>query len=204
MSDEKSKNIVWSKSVVDAAERYGLLGHRPAIVWFTGLSGSGKSTLAKAVEALLIGRGVQAFVLDGDNLRHGLNADLGFSPEDRAENIRRVGEVCRLFFDAGLVVLTAFISPYAKDRLGVRSLHPVGGFIEVFVDCPLEECERRDVKGLHEKARAGEIAEFSGVSALYEIPLESELTVCTLTSDLTICVGKVPVCLETRGVVPAI
>lgn len=103
-----------------------------------------------------------------------------------------------------MVVLTAFISPYAEDRLGVRSLHPVGGFIEVFVDCPLEECERRDVKGLHEKARAGEIAEFSGVSALYEIPLESELTVCPLTSDLTICVGKVLVCLETRGVVPAI
>ena len=204
MSEPKSKNIVWSASEVDAQNRRAVLGHNPATVWFTGLSGSGKSTLAKAVEVSLVKRGVRAFILDGDNVRHGLNTDLGFSPADRTENIRRVGEVCRLFYDAGLVVLTAFISPYKQDRCRVRSRHPAGGFIEVFVDCPVEVCERRDVKGLYRKARAGEIADFSGVSAPYEAPLEPELVVNTAESDLATCASKVLAHLEERSVITAV
>lgn len=204
MSEPKSKNIVWSASEVDAQNRRAVLGHSPATVWFTGLSGSGKSTLAKAVEVSLVKRGVRAFILDGDNVRHGLNTDLGFSPADRTENIRRVGEVCRLFYDAGLVVLTAFISPYKQDRCRVRSRHPSGGFIEVFVDCPVEVCERRDVKGLYRKARAGEIADFSGVSAPYEAPLEPELVVNTAESDLATCASEVLAHLEERSVITAV
>ncbi|MGI9611002.1 MAG: adenylyl-sulfate kinase, partial [Acidimicrobiia bacterium] len=164
-------------------------------VWFTGLSGSGKSTLAFAVERALVEKGVAAYVLDGDNIRFGLNRDLGFSPEDRTENIRRIGEVCRLFQDAGVVVLTAFISPYIADRDQVRALHPEGSFVEVFVDTPLEVCEARDVKGLYKKARSGEIGEFSGISAPYEPPESPEITIDT-GRPLKECVAEI---IETLG-----
>ncbi|MEO0495325.1 MAG: adenylyl-sulfate kinase, partial [Actinomycetota bacterium] len=153
------------------------------------LSGSGKSTLAFAVERALVDKGVACYVLDGDNIRFGLNRDLGFSPEDRTENIRRIGEVCRLFQDAGLVVLTAFISPYQADRDQVRALHADGQFVEVFVDTPIEVCEARDVKGLYAKARAGEISEFSGISAPYEAPTAAEIRVDT-TKPLADCVAE--------------
>ena len=175
---------------IDGAARAKNLGHPSRTVWFTGLSGSGKSTLAFAVEQALIDKGVAAYVLDGDNVRFGLNRDLGFAPQDRTENIRRIGEVCRLFQDAGLIVLTAFVSPYVADRDGVRALHPAGAFVEVFVDTPLEVCEARDVKGLYAKARAGEIPEFTGISAPYEPPVEPEIRVDT-SNPIDDCVAQV-------------
>lgn len=184
MASPKSKNIVWSKSQISSADRAQLLGHKPATLWFTGLSGSGKSTLAIASEIAFHERRINAYTLDGDNIRHGLNNNLGFSPEDRTENIRRIGEVCRLFHDAGNIVFSAFISPYRADRDKVRALHPEGGFIEVFVDTPLEVCEQRDVKGLYKKARAGEIPEFTGISAPYEAPENPEITI--KTDELTV------------------
>lgn len=196
-----SANIVRAEGHVAGDQRRRVFGHSPATVWFTGLSGSGKSTLAFAVERALIDRGVAAYVLDGDNVRHGLNRDLGFSPEDRTENIRRIGEVCRLMHDAGLVVLTAFISPYRADRNQVRELHPEGGFQEVFVDTPLEVCEQRDVKGLYAKARAGDIPEFSGVSAPYEAPTDPELRLDTAVHDLDACVTAVLDRLVDRDVI---
>ena len=185
-----SKNIVRAEGRVDGDDRARRFGHPSQTVWFTGLSGSGKSTLAFAVEEALNARGVACYVLDGDNVRFGLNRDLGFSPEDRTENIRRIGEVCRLFQDAGLVVLTAFISPYQADRDQVRELHPEGAFTEVFVDTPIEVCEARDVKGLYAKARAGEIPEFSGISAPYEPPVAPEIRVDT-TKPLDRCVAEI-------------
>lgn len=185
-----SENIVRAEGHVGGVDRAKNFGHRSRTVWFTGLSGSGKSTLAFAVEQALTERGVAAYVLDGDNVRFGLNRDLGFSPEDRTENIRRIGEVCRLFQDAGLVVLTAFVSPYAADRESVRALHPEGAFVEVFVDTPLEICEARDVKGLYAKARTGEIPEFTGISAPYEPPISPELRIDT-QRDLEKCVADV-------------
>ena len=189
-NDPVSKNIVRAQGRVSGDERVANLGHESFTVWFTGLSGSGKSTLAFAVEQALVRKGVAAYVLDGDNVRFGLNRDLGFSPEDRTENIRRIGEVCRLFQDAGMVVLTAFISPYVADREQVRQLHPGGRFIEVFVDTPIEVCERRDVKGLYKKARAGEIPEFSGISAPYEAPEHPEIRVDT-SRPLKQCVRQI-------------
>lgn len=194
-----SRNIVRVDGQVDADDRRGLLGHGAATVWLTGLSGSGKSTVAFAVERALVDRGVAAYVLDGDNVRHGLNRDLGFSPDDRTENIRRIGEVCRLMVDAGLIVLTAFISPYRHDRALVRELHPDGAFIEVFVDTPIEVCEARDVKGLYAKARAGDIPEFSGVSAPYEPPALPELTLDTSSLALDACIEQVIDELDARG-----
>jgi adenylyl-sulfate kinase len=200
--DDVRSNIFRAASHVTPGERARILGHRPATVWFTGLSGAGKSTLAFAVERSLVDRGVAAYVLDGDNIRHGLNADLGFSPEDRTENIRRIGEVCRLMHDAGLVVLTAFISPYRSDRDGVRALHPHEGFLEVFVDTPIEVCEARDVKGLYARARAGEMPDFSGVSAPYEPPCTPDLTLDTSKQDEQACVEVVLRRLTVAGVVP--
>ena len=191
MADESvSGNIVRAEGRVTGEDRARNLGHQGRTVWFTGLSGSGKSTLAFAVEEALVSRGVACYVLDGDNVRFGLNRDLGFSPEDRTENIRRIGEVCRLFQDAGLVVLTAFISPYRADRRQVRDLHPDETFVEVFVDTPIEVCEARDVKGLYAKARAGEIPEFSGISAPYEAPEAPEIRVDT-SRALSDCVDEV-------------
>jgi adenylylsulfate kinase len=173
----KDKNIVWHHSTVSKQEREKISGHKGCTVWLTGLSGSGKSTLANLLEKALWERGVRSYVLDGDNIRHGLNKDLGFSPADRTENIRRIGEVAALFTDAGVVAVTAFISPYRADRDRVRAIMKPGDFVEVFVDCDLTECEKRDPKGLYKKARAGEIPEFTGISAPYEAPEKPELVI---------------------------
>ena len=175
MSGPKADNITWHIGEVDRDARTAAHGHRGAVLWFTGLSGSGKSTIAHRVESMLIDRGVFAYVLDGDNIRYGLNGDLGFSPEEREENIRRIGEVSRLFADSGAVVLSAFISPYRRDRDRVRGLLGEGEFVEVFVDTPLEVCEARDPKGLYKKARAGEISNFTGLDAPYEAPESPEV-----------------------------
>ncbi|MBU2603179.1 MAG: adenylyl-sulfate kinase [Actinobacteria bacterium] len=175
----ESKNVVWQSYSVDKTKRRTLNGHTSLLVWFTGLSGSGKSTIAREVEARLHERGVRTYVLDGDNIRHGLNADLGFSDDDRRENIRRIGEVAKLLVDAGVVVLSAFISPFREDREVVRRLFEPGEYVEVYVSCGLDECRQRDPKGLYEKAFAGEIAEFTGVSSPYEEPLEAELVLDT-------------------------
>ena len=181
----RAAHIVPSAGRVSPQTRAQLLGHSALTVWFTGLPGSGKSTLARAAEAELAAAGVYACVLDGDNLRFGLNADLGFSPEDRAENIRRAGEVAALLNRYGAVVLAAFISPYRQDRDRVRNLHPAGGFMEVFVDAPLDVCEKRDPKGLYAKARAGAISDLTGVSAPYEAPPEAEMHVRTAETDVS-------------------
>ena len=175
---------MWSPGEVTSKTRAELLGHGAVTVWFTGLPGSGKSTLARSVEAELATEGVLACVLDGDNLRFGLNSDLGFTPEDRAENIRRAGEVSALLRDAGAVVLAAFISPYRQDRDRVRSLHPDGAFVEVFVDAPLEVCEQRDPKGLYAKARSGAVTAMTGVTAPYEPPVAAELRIDTASTDV--------------------
>lgn len=177
----KSKNIFWTEGKITAAQRARRIGHRGAVVWFTGLSGAGKSTVAQALERELFGRGMHTYVLDGDNIRHGLNSNLGFSPEDRVENIRRVSEVARLMADAGTVAITAFISPYRRDRLRAREIALEGKaeFIEVFVDAPLEVCEARDPKQLYKKARAGEIRDFTGIDAPYETPEDPEIVVRT-------------------------
>jgi bifunctional enzyme CysN/CysC len=172
-----TENVVWHEPVLSRAARWDALGIRGATVWFTGLSGSGKSTVATEVERLLVARRRPTYLLDGDNLRHGLNGDLGFSADDRAENVRRVGEVARLFADAGVVALVPVISPYRSGRDAVRAMHTAAGltFVEVFVDTPLEECERRDPKGLYKLARAGEITGFTGIDDPYEAPVAPEL-----------------------------
>lgn len=175
----RSSNITWHTGHVGRAEREAILGQRGVTLWLTGLSGSGKSTIAVGVERELIRSGHAAYVLDGDNIRHGLNKNLGFSPEDRTENIRRIGEVAKLFTDAGLVVLTSFISPYRADRDAVRALLAPGDFVEIWVSASVETCESRDVKGLYAKARAGKIPEFTGVSAPYEEPRAPELVLDT-------------------------
>jgi len=202
MTKQKATNIVWHPGAVTRADREQLNGHRGCTVWLTGLSGSGKSTIAVALEKELWTRDVRAYILDGDNIRHGLNKNLGFSPTDRTENIRRIGEVAKLFTDAGMVALTAFISPYRADRDQVRAIMQSGDFIEVFVDCPVETCEARDVKGLYKKARAGEIPEFTGVSAPYEPPLAPELVIRTRDQSVEASVGQILACLEERGLIP--
>ncbi len=179
MSETKSTNITWHEGQVNRDDRQKMLGQRGCTIWLTGLSGSGKSTIAVAAEKALHERGRLTYILDGDNIRHGLNSNLGFSPEDRTENIRRIGEVSRLFTDAGLIVFTSFISPYRADRDAVRALMPEGDFLEVWVQASVDTCESRDVKGLYKKARAGEIPEFTGISAPYEEPLKPELTLDT-------------------------
>ncbi|EOC1298508.1 adenylyl-sulfate kinase [Cronobacter dublinensis] len=172
---QHDENVVWHAHPVTAAQREQLHGHRGAVLWFTGLSGSGKSTVAGALEEALHQLGVSTYLLDGDNVRHGLCSDLGFSNDDRKENIRRVGEVAKLMVDAGLVVLTAFISPHRAERQMVREQLGAGRFIEVFVDTPLEVCEARDPKGLYKKARAGELRNFTGIDAVYEAPQAPEI-----------------------------
>jgi adenylylsulfate kinase len=196
-----STNVVWHQSTVTRAHREAQNGHRGAIMWFTGLSGSGKSTLAHAVEERLHQRGCRSFVLDGDNVRHGLCGDLGFSFHDRQENIRRIGEVAKLFMEAGMIVLTAFISPYRADRMRVREMVEDGDFLEIYCNARIEVCESRDVKGMYKKARAGEIAEFTGVSSPYEIPEQPELIVETGHEDLEACVSHVMAELDRRGVI---
>ncbi len=174
-----STNIIAQTYKTGKADRIRQNGHKPCVIWFTGLSGSGKSTLANAVEQLLVAEGIHTYVLDGDNIRHGLNSNLDFSESGRHENIRRIGEVSKLFVDAGIVVLTAFISPFKSDRAMVRLLVEADEFMEVFVDCPIEICEQRDVKGLYKKARAGEIPEFTGISSPFENPEHPEITIPT-------------------------
>ncbi len=177
MTAAKATNIVWHEGHVGRGEREGLLAQEGCLVWLTGLPSSGKSTIAFTVEHALAARGRLAYVLDGDNIRHGLNKNLGFSAEDRAENIRRIGEVGKLFVDAGVLAISSFVSPYRADRDGVRGLLARGDFIEVFVDTPLEVCEKRDPKGLYRKARAGEIPDFTGISDPYEPPEHPELVI---------------------------
>jgi adenylylsulfate kinase len=173
----KATNITWHASTVTKLDRHAQNGHGSCVLWFTGLSGSGKSTIANAVSSALYRQGINEYVLDGDNIRHGLNKDLGFSDHDRTENIRRIGEVAKLFVDSGAVVTTAFISPFRSDRDQVRAIFEEGEFIEVFVDCPIEECEKRDPKQLYAKARRGEIKDFTGIDSPYEAPENPEITV---------------------------
>jgi adenylylsulfate kinase len=203
MAEQKATNIVWHKGAVTREDREQLNGHKGCTVWLTGLSGSGKSTIAVDLEKRLCERGVRTYILDGDNIRHGLNKNLGFSPEDRTENIRRIGEVAKLFTDAGAVTITAFISPYRADRDQVRALMKGGDFIEVLVDCPVEVCEQRDVKGLYKKARAGEIKEFTGISAPYEAPNSPELTIKTSEQSVEESAMQILRHLQQRGIVPA-
>jgi adenylylsulfate kinase len=194
-------NVVWHHATVTRARREALNGHRGAIIWFTGLSGAGKSTLAHAVEEALHQRGCRTFVLDGDNVRHGLCCDLGFSKEARIENIRRVGEMAKLFMEAGVIVLTAFISPFRAERQRVRGMVEHGDFIEIYCDSTIEICESRDVKGLYKKARNGQIAEFTGVSSPYEAPIKPELTVNTGGLELEACALQVVDEMIFRGIV---
>ncbi len=203
MSTPKSRNIHWHAGMVTKPDREQISGHKGCTIWMTGLSGSGKSTLAVGLEKALWSRGVRSYVLDGDNIRHGLNKDLGFSPKDRNENIRRIGEVAKLFTDAGVINVTAFISPYRSDRDSVRALMTNGDFIEVHVDCPVEVCERRDVKGLYKKARAGEIPEFTGISAPYEAPLKPEITLRTDQASEDECLESLLSYLEQHGYISA-
>ena len=198
----KATNIVWHEASVDRAARAEKRGHRSAILWFTGLSGSGKSTLANAVNAALFERGLATYVLDGDNVRHGLCKDLGFSDADREENIRRIGEVAKLFLDAGVIVLTAFVSPFRADRDKARELVEQGDFLEIFCAADLDVCESRDPKGLYAKARSGAIKEFTGISSPYEAPETPELKIDTGSQELTESVQVVLKALEAQGVIP--
>jgi adenylylsulfate kinase len=198
----KSSNIVWHTASVTRQQREQKNGHKSVIIWFTGLSGAGKSTLAHAVEDQLFQRGCNTYVCDGDNIRHGLCGDLGFSPEHRVENIRRIGEVAKLFLDAGVIVLTAFISPYRADRERARERVAAGNFIEVYCRCTLEVCEKRDVKGLYQRAKAGEIKEFTGVSAPYEEPVAPEIVIDTDKYSVRECVNTIMQYLIDHGALP--
>lgn len=203
-STPKATNIVWHEASVDRAARADKRGHRSAILWFTGLSGSGKSTLANAVNAALFERGLATYVLDGDNVRHGLCKDLGFSDADREENIRRIGEVAKLFLDAGVIVLTAFVSPFRADRDKARDLVEAGDFFEIFCAADLDVCESRDPKGLYAKARSGAIKEFTGISSPYEAPDTPELKIDTGAQELAESVEVVLKALQDKGVIPTV
>lgn len=203
MAEQKATNITWHETTVSMKDREQLLNQSGCVIWFTGLSGSGKSTLANVVAHLLHERKHHTYVLDGDNVRHGLNKNLGFSPEDREENIRRVGEVARLFVDAGTIVMTAFISPYRADRDQARGLLSENRFVEVYVDCPLDVCEERDPKGLYKKARSGEIKEFTGISAPYEAPDNPEIVIDTSKLDILESAQEVISYLEKSSLVPS-
>ena len=200
---DKSTNVVWHHATVTRERREGLNNHKGALIWFTGLSGAGKSTLAHAVEEELHQRGCRTLVLDGDNVRHGLCGDLGFSEVDRSENLRRIGEEGKLMVEAGVITLAAFISPTRVDRQRVRSLLPHGDFLEVYCDCALAVCESRDVKGLYAQARAGEIEHFTGISAPYEVPKKADLLVPTDGEPLQQSVARVVQLLEQRTIIPA-
>lgn len=196
----RSTNTVWHNATVTRQRRESQNGHKSAIIWFTGLSGSGKSTLAHAVEEKLHQMGCRTFVFDGDNVRHGLCADLGFSQADRIENIRRIGEMSKLFIEAGVIALTAFISPFKADRERIRGLVQEGDFIEIYCKCPLEVCEQRDVKGLYQRARAGEIRNFTGISSPYEAPDNPELEVDTGAISLEDSIEEVLTLLAARNI----
>ena len=198
---DKSTDVVWHHATVTRKRREALNGHKSATLWFTGLSGSGKSTLAHAVEEKLHQMDCSTFVLDGDNVRHGLCGDLTFSDEDRKENIRRIGNVAKLFLESGVIVLTAFISPFRSDRELVRNMMPHGDFIEIFCRADISVCEERDVKGLYKKARKGEIKEFTGISSPYEEPVKPEILVNSGVDDLDNCVDQVISSLFRRGII---
>ena len=199
VSQSKSTNITWHEGQVSRTDREKMLGQRGCTIWLTGLSGSGKSTIAVAAEQALNQLGRLTYILDGDNIRHGLNSNLGFSPADRTENIRRIGEVSKLFTDAGMIVFSSFISPYRADRDAVREIMGDGDFVEVWVDASVETCEGRDVKGLYKKARAGEIPEFTGISAPYEEPNKPELVIDTNGQTVEESVASLVSFLEKSG-----
>jgi adenylylsulfate kinase len=200
MAEQKATNITWHHHNITRAERERIAGHRGLVLWFTGLSASGKSTVANYVDELLFQRGCRSYVLDGDNIRHGLNKNLGFSAEDRAENIRRIGEVAKLFADAGVIAITCFISPYRADRDAARALNAPGGFVEVYADCPIELCEQRDPKGLYKKARAGQLKGFTGIDDPYEAPLKPELHLDAGKKSAEQLAEEVVAYLESNGV----
>lgn len=201
MSEVKATNIHWHEGNLTRDERWTALKRRGATMWFTGLSASGKSTIASALEQVLVQQGVASYRMDGDNIRFGLNKNLGFSAEDRAENIRRIGEVAKLVADSGQIALTSFISPYSADRDAARALHEEADlpFIEVFVDTPLAACEERDPKGLYKKARAGELKGFTGIDDPYEDPAKAELVIDASANDLEACVQMCVELLEEKG-----
>ena len=194
-----NKNLVFQASVVDASTRAAVKGQKPVTLWLTGLSGAGKSTIANALELAMVERGRHTYLLDGDNVRMGLCRDLGFSDTDREENIRRIAEVARLFVDAGLIVITAFISPFQRDRTLARDVIGNEAFVEVFIDTPLSECERRDPKGLYGKARSGAIKNFTGIDSAYEGPVDPDIRINTLEEDLPTAVARVLAYLDERG-----
>ena len=198
---QNKNNVVWHRATVTRSRREGINGHRSVVLWFTGLSGAGKSTLAHAVEEHLHQKGCRTFVFDGDNVRHGLCADLGFSAEDRSENIRRIGQMAKLFVDAGVIALTAFISPFRADRQRVRDIVGAEDFVEIYCRCSLQECERRDVKGLYAKARSGAIREFTGISSPYEEPVAPDLVIDSEQLSLEESVDKVCQLLQARGLI---
>lgn len=202
-TSDKSSDVVWHNASVSTEQREANNGHQGAVLWFTGLSGSGKSTVANAVDKMLHDLGCKTYVLDGDNVRHGLNKDLSFTDADRIENIRRIGEVANLFVDAGLIVSTAFISPFLADRQMVRDLLPDTRFIEVFIDTPIEVCEARDPKGLYKKARAGEIKNFTGIDSAYEAPVSAEIHVKTDQHSVEECAKLVVDYLMTNRFISA-
>jgi len=199
MAEQKATNLTWHEHQVSKQERAQMNGHKGAVLWFTGLSACGKSTVANTVDHLLHSRGIRSSVLDGDNIRHGLNKNLGFSAEDRAENIRRIGEVAKLFSDLGVVTLTAFISPYKADRDQVRSLLEGGEFIEIYVKASLETCEERDPKGLYKKARAGDLPNFTGIDAPYEAPENPEIVLDADNKGIDELAGEVVSYLEANS-----
>ncbi len=198
-TEQKATNIVWHQATVSKSEREQINGHRGATLWLTGLSGSGKSTIANILEKMLWERGVRSYVLDGDNVRHGLNKDLGFSDQDRNENIRRIGEVAKLFTEAGVMTVTAFISPFRQDRDRVREIMNDGDFIEIYVKCDLDECEKRDPKGLYKKARSGEIKEFTGISSPYEEPERAEIVLENTAKTAEQSADEILAYLESNG-----
>jgi len=198
-SQMKTENTVWHEQHVSKAQRALLKKQQPCLLWYTGLSGSGKSTVANAVDALLFELGCHSYLLDGDNVRHGLNGDLGFSDVDRIENIRRISEVAKLFLDSGLIVSTAFISPFASDRTMAANLLEQGEFIEVYIDTPIDVCEQRDPKGLYKKARAGEIKDFTGIDSSYDVPQSPSVHVKTAEKSVKACAQQIVEHLVNQG-----
>ncbi|MBE0427359.1 MAG: adenylyl-sulfate kinase [Nitrospirae bacterium] len=194
-------NVTWHRAAVTREMREKQNGHKSVVVWFTGLSSSGKSTIAHAVEEQMHQIGCKTFVFDGDNVRHGLNKNLGFSRDDRKENIRRIGEMCKLFIEAGVIALTAFISPYREDRNMIRQMVKENDFIEIYCKCSIDVCESRDKKGIYLKARKGEIPEFTGISAPYEIPENPEMVIDTKNMSIEECVNKVMNYLSNKGII---
>ncbi|CAI6244200.1 adenylyl-sulfate kinase [Bacillus subtilis] len=194
-------NIIWHPAAISKSDRQSLNGHKSCVLWFTGLSGSGKSVLANSVDEKLYRKGIQSYVLDGDNIRHGLNKDLGFQTGDRIENIRRIGEVAKLFVDSGQMILTAFISPFREDRDMVRALFPKGEFFEIYVKCPLHVCEQRDPKGLYKKARNGEIKHFTGIDSPYEAPLSPDFIIESDQTSISDGADLIINALQNRGII---